>query len=182
MDERFPGIRPHPSLGRRLDRWARFAVPGGSTALLLLIVAGPLDLPAQAELKSGLALGCVFFWSLYRPASLPPLAVFLLGLLADLLGYGAPGLVVLVLLLTQGFVLRWRRGLVRQGFLMVWLAFVVFAIAAAMLEWLLTALLALRLPPLGPMVFEAAFAAGLYPLLALVLIRAHLTIADPAHA
>ena len=122
--DRLPGIRPRRALGRRLDIAARWAFPACTTVLLLLAAAAPFGLPGQAELRPAVALGCVFFWSLFRPAAMPPPVVFLIGLLADLLGYAPPGVGVLTLLLVHGLALRWRRLLTRQGFLMVWLAFV----------------------------------------------------------
>ena len=180
--ERVPGIRPRPSLRRRLDLTARRSFPGASTALVLLLAAGPLDLPGQAQLQCALALGAVFFWSLFRPASLPPLLVFALGLLADLLGYGPVGVNVLTLLIAHGLALLWRRNLTRQGFLLVWLAFVAVGFGTAALQWALTSLLTFRLLPVVPALFQATLSAGLYPILAVTLARANATIAEPARA
>src|SRR4051812_25621316 len=177
--ERRPGIRPRPSLGRRLDVAARRSFPGATTALLLLLTAGPLGLPGQAQLQSAVVLACVFFWSLHRPASMPPPLVFALGLLADLLGYAPVGVGVLMLLIAHGLALLWRRELARQGFLMSWLAFVGVAAGAAGLQWLLSSLLTFRLLPAAPALFQAALSAGLYPLLAVLLARAHATLAEP---
>jgi rod shape-determining protein MreD len=180
--DKIPGIRPRQSLGRRLDMAARRGFPGTTTALLLLVTAAPLSLPGQAELQAAIALACVFFWSLFRPDSMPPVVVFAVGLLADLLGYAPPGVEVLTLLIVHGLALRWRRVLARQGFLLVWLAFVGVAIGAAALQWLLTSLLSVRLLPPGPGLFEAAIAAGLYPALATLLTHAHQTLAEPEQA
>ena len=178
MDRR-PGIRPRPSLKRRLDAAARFALPVGLTTLAMLALAAPLGLPAQAELQPQFVLASVFFWTLYRPASMPPVAVFLLGLLADLLGEAPPGVAVLSLLVVHALVLRWRRGLARQSFLLVWIAFAAIAIAAALLGWAATSLLRVRLLPFAPVVLEAMLGIGLYPVLAVLLIRAHRGAAAP---
>lgn len=180
--DRLPGIRPRQSLGRRLDMMARRGFPGTTTALLLLVTAAPLGVPGQAELQASIALACVFFWSLFRPASMPPAIVFGVGLLVDLLGYAPPGVGVLSLLIAHGLALRWRRVLTRQGFLLVWLAFVGVASGAASLQWALTSLLTFRLLPPGPGVFQAAIGAGLYPALATLLTRAHHTLAEPEQA
>ena len=179
---RLPGIRPRPSLGRRLDMAARRSFPASTTAILLLLSAAPLGIPGQPELQASVALACVFFWSLFRPASMPPPVVFLLGMMADLLGYAPPGVSVLTLLLVHGLVLRWRRLLVRLGFRLVWMAFLSVAAGAAGLEWLLTSLLTFRLLPPSPGVFQAALGAGLYPLLATLLTWAHQTLAEPERA
>jgi rod shape-determining protein MreD len=182
VSERLPGIRPRQSLWRRLDASARWSFPASSTAIALILTAAPLGLPAQAELQEAIALASIFFWSLFRPASMPPAVVFLLGLFADLLAYAPPGVGVLTLLVVHGLVLRWRRVLVRQGFLLVWLTFLGVAAGAAALQWALTSVLVFRLLPLGPGLFQAALAAGIYPSLAILLTRAHQTLADPVRA
>ncbi len=180
--QQHPGIRPRPSLGRRLDHAARAAFPASSTALLLLLLAAPTGLVQQAALQSAGLLACVFFWSLYRPASLPPLAVFGLGLLADLLGNAPIGIDMMSMLLAQSVVLRVRRGLVRQSFAWVWFAFALLALAVALLSWALDALLVFAWLSPAPAVFEAALACGLYPALALLLTLAHRGLAAPEEA
>lgn len=182
MDDRLPGIRPRQTIGRRLDATARRGFPAAMTMLVVLVTAAPFRLPGQAELQNAAALACVYFWSVYRPLSMPPPAVFLVGLLADLLDFAPPGVGVISLLVAHGAALRWRRTLTRQGFLGLWLAFVALASALAALQWLLTSLLTLRLLPPMPALFQALLAAGLYPALAVLLARAHRTIAEPANA
>lgn len=181
MSERFPGIRPRPSLWRMLDAASRAAFPAALTVLLLLILAAPLHLPGQAQLQPAVAVACVFFWSLFRPASMSPPVVFLLGLLSDLLGLAPPGISVLTMLLAHGLALRWRV-LAGQGFLLVWLAFVAVAAGAAATEWALTSLLTFRLMPVRAALFQFGLTAGLYPGLAGLLTLAHKGPADPAKA
>ena len=149
---------------------------------MLLATAFPLGLPGQAEWQPAAALACVFFWSLFRPASMPPAVVFAIGLLADLLGLSPIGASVLVLLIMHGLVVRWRRVLVRQGFLVVWLAFVGVAAGAAALQWGLVCALTMRLFSPAPAVFQWALSAGLYPLMATLFTRAHRGLADPEQA
>lgn len=180
--DRLPGIRPQPSLARRLDVAARRSVPAVSTTLLLLAGGIPLGLPGQAELRAALAVAAVFFWSLFRPASLPAPIVFALGLLEDLLGLAPVGVGALTLLATHAAAARLRRALLRQGLMVVWLAFAATAAGCAALGWALTAMLDLRWLPPGPGLFQAALSAGLYPPLALLLSRAHRTLAEPERA
>ena len=180
--DKTPGIRPRPTLWRQLDAASRAAFPAACTALILLATAFPLGVPGQAEWQPAAAFACVFFWSLFRPASMPPAVVFALGLLADLLGLSAIGVSVLVLLIVHGLALRWRRVLVRQGFLVVWLAFVGVAAGASLLQWAFTCGLTMRLFSPVPALFEWALAASIYPLLATLFIRAHRGLADPNQA
>ena len=56
--DNLPGIRPRPSLGRRLDMAARRGLPGQhASALLLLASAAPLGLPGQPELQQAVGPG-----------------------------------------------------------------------------------------------------------------------------
>lgn len=182
MSERLPGIRPRIGLWRRLDMSARRGFPSAIAALLLLLTGAPFGLAGQAELQFATALCCVFFWSLFRPASMPPWIVFLLGVLLDLLGFAPIGIGMLILLCVHGVAMRARRFLVRQGFVTVWLAFALLSAAAALAQWVLTSLLALSPMPGLPAWFVAAIATGLYPLLAIPLTRAHRSLADPEGA
>jgi rod shape-determining protein MreD len=72
--------------------------------------------------------------------------------------------------------------LVRQGFLLVWLAFVGVAAGAALLQWALVCALTVRLFSPAPAVFQWALTSGLYPVLAMLFTRAHRGLADPNQA
>ena len=148
----------------------------------MLLTGAPFGIADQAALLPAVTLASVYFWSLFRPAAMPPPVVFLIGLLFDLLGYLPLGVGVLTLLIVHGVALRWRGALTRQGFLSVWLAFAGVATGAALLGWALTALLSFRLLPLGPALFQAVLTTALYPALAILFVRAHRTIADPERA
>jgi len=182
MSDRTPGIRPHLSIWRRLDIAARHAFPLASSLALMLAATAPFGLPDQAALLPAVALGCVYFWTLFRPRAMAPYAVFLIGLLLDLLGYLPLGVGVLTLLAAHGITMQVRRFLVRQAFLIVWLGYALLAAAAALLVWLLTAGLTLTLLPFGPALFQCALTVALYPLLAALFLRAHHSVADPDQA
>jgi rod shape-determining protein MreD len=172
-----PGMRPKHTLGRQLDVAARHAFPAVSTIVLMLLAETPLGFASQATLLPAITLACIYFWSLFRPAAMPPPVVFLIGLLLDLLGYLPLGVGVLTLLIAHGLVVRWRQVLTRQSFLIVG-----FSAGAAALSWALTALLSFRLLSPGPALFQAVLTVALYPALAALCVRAHRTVADPDQA
>jgi rod shape-determining protein MreD len=165
-----------------LDVAARHAFPTALTAAILVLLSTPLGIPGQAEIQPAWMLASVYFWSLFRPASLPAPSVFALGLLLDLLAQGPLGVSVLILLLVQATALGLRRVLVRQGFAIVWLMFFAFAASAALLEWALVSLLTWRALPPWPALFEFGMAVGGYPILATLLTHAHRGIAAPERA
>lgn len=180
--DRHPGIRPRPTAGRRLDAAARRSLPAAFSLMLVLLLCAPFGLPEQQALLPGTAMASVFFWSVFRPASMPAAIVFLLGLLYDLLSVSPPGIAILTLLLVHALGLGWRHSLARLGFLRVWLVFVLVAGGAIALDWLLISAFSWHLLPPLPAFFELALAAGLYPLLSALFTWAHRGIADPARA
>jgi rod shape-determining protein MreD len=148
----------------------------------MLLVEMPFGIVNQATLLPAVTVGCVYFWSLFRPAAMPPAVVFAIGLLLDLLAYLPLGAGVLMLLIVHGLTVRWRPGLIRQHFWMVWLAFAGLATGATTLCWALTVLLTFRPLPLGPVLFQPLLTAALYPALAVLFMRADRTVAAPEQA
>lgn len=177
--DKTPGIRPRRSWGQRLDRAARHGFPAATSFVGIVLLGAPFGLPGQAQLMPAFALAAVFFWSLFRPSSLPPPVVFLLGLLADLLSSAPIGSNVLLLLLTQFLVLRTRRYLPQKGFLFVWLIFVSVAAVTALLAWALACLMSWVIYPPIAAIAQFLLTAGLYPLLATAFTQAHRSIAAP---
>jgi len=139
--------------------------------LLLLATALPLSLVTQQGGMPLTTLASVYFWTLYRPALMPPSVVFGLGLLADLLTASPLGVNTLILLLLHGSVLTQRRVLVRHSFLLIWLGFALFTSGILALNWALRALLALSIQPVGPPLFECGATIAAYPLLSWIFIR-----------
>jgi len=165
-----------------LDVASRYAFPGVQAALVVLLLSAPIGIPGQAQLQPAWVEANVFFWSLFRPASMPAFLVFCLGLLLDLLTQEPVGVQVLLLLLIHGLALKFRRELVRSGFALVWLVFAATALAASVLELILVGLFAWRLLPLWPALFEFGLAAGMYPFLAFYLTFLHRGPAAPERA
>ncbi|UFN49386.1 rod shape-determining protein MreD [Roseomonas sp. OT10] len=161
---------PAPGLLRRLDAVARAAFPATGAALLLILASTPAGLPA---LGPGLALACVYFWTIFRPAAMWAPAVFALGLLQDLLSFAPLGQGILTLLLAHGVALRFRRFLARRSFVVVWLIFCLFALGVAALDYVLQVVLGWRIMPVSPALVQAGLAAGAYPAVAAVLTKAH---------
>ncbi|MBV1836182.1 rod shape-determining protein MreD [Acetobacter estunensis] len=167
------------ALAQRLDRLARRLLPGGITALVIVLLAAPTGFPAATALLPGLVMASVFFWSVWRPASMSALIVFGLGLLMDLVGFASPGVDAFVFLLLHGIAVHARFGLMRLNFLGMWCIFAVLGSAACWLLWFLISLLAFRPMPLAPVIFECLLAIGVYPLLAAAGTWAHHRLANP---
>ena len=179
LSDRTPGVRPHLTMGRRLDIAWRHAFPGTTSLLLMLLSLVHFGLWGQAALLPTVALTCVWFWSLFRPAAMAPPVVFVIGLLLDLLGSLPLGVGEVTMLATHGIAQRLRRLLFRHGFTVVWLIFTTVACGIATLNWALVSLLTFSFIPPGPVLFQAGLAAAMYPAVAIPLALAHRSIADP---
>jgi rod shape-determining protein MreD len=177
--DRRPGIRPRPTIGRRLDLASRWSFPACATVLLMLLTQAPFGVLGQSAMLPAVAMCSVWFWSVFRPDSMPPPAVFLIGLLTDLLGYLPLGVGVFTLLAVHGVALAVRRPLAQRGFAVVWLTFALLAFGASLVMWLFVMLLTFRLLSPNPALFQAAVAAAIYPVLAIPFAGAHRSIANP---
>ena len=182
MSERLPGFRPGPTPWRRLDEASRAAFPSVCSALLLVLLAAPLGLPCQAQLGDGAVLACVFHWSVARPGWMPPSAVFLLGVLADLLVVAPLGTSSLTLLVAHGLAVSWRPALAQGELPASWLAFVAVAALTVALDWALASLLAARVLPVDAALIRLSLTVALYPALAVPFGLAHRALADPEPA
>lgn len=158
---------------RRVDMATRWCLPFAFLLLGLFVLGMPFGLPSQAELCPVYAMGCVYFWSLYRPTSMPAPLVTIAGLLLDTLSYSPFGMWAVLLLLLQAATLRLRQKLAPAPFSYVWAGFVLLVVAGSALSWLLSSAFNEVWLPLSPVFIECLWATGLYPALAFVLIRAH---------
>jgi len=161
---------PPAGLLRRIDAMLRSAFPTLVTLGLIVLAAVPVGAPG---LIMAVCLPTVFFWTIFRPSTMPPPAVFCIGLTQDLLTLAPLGSGVLLLLLTHGIIMRFRGLLVRQSFWLVWLVYAGVAVGGAAMVWALTGLLNWQLPPTTPAMHQLGISVGLYPMLAWVLTRAH---------
>ncbi len=179
LSDRMPGVRPHLTMGRRLDIAWRHAFPMVTSVMLMMLSLAPFGLWGQAALLPTVALTCVWFWSLFRPEAMAPPVVFVIGLLLDLIGFLPLGVGAVTMLTTHGIAHRLRRLLSRQGFTVVWVIFIAVACGIAAMNWALVSLLTFSVVAPGPVLFQAGLAAAMYPAVAIPLTLAHRSFADP---
>lgn len=158
---------------RHVDIATRWIFPFALLIFGFFVIGMPFGLPGQAALGPVYAMACVYFWSLYRPSSLPPPLVAMAGLLLDLLNFSPFGTWAILLLLLQAATLKLRTKLTQAAFFYVWISFVLLAILGAGLSWLVTSACNGLWLPASPILTEAIWAIGLYPAIAAALIRAH---------
>jgi rod shape-determining protein MreD len=156
----------------RLDASARNLSPFFCTVLLIMIGMVPLKVSNLASIMPALGLIAVYFWLVHRPDLMPAWAVFLVGLVQDLLGGGALGVGVFVLLLVYAALAGQRRFFARGGFFLGWLIFAPVAAGAFVLTWLFNSLIADAALNPGPAVFQYLATVAFYPCVAWIFVQA----------
>ena len=150
----------------RLDLVARSLFPFALTLLLVMVAMVPLRVPELSPIVPSLGIIGVYYWAVYRPDLMPGWAVFLLGLIQDLLGGGPIGIYALVFLLLITLVGAQRRFLATGSFVFVWAIFLPVAATAFLLIWLLYCLNLDMLIDPGSVVFQYLTTVAVYPCLA----------------
>lgn len=161
------------NLWLELDRFARASLPALSITVAIFFLGVPGLFPAVAALRDTLAAMSVYFWTLYRPSSLPAPITVVLGLFLGLITNAPFGVWPVLLLLTQAGVLASRRILVRQGFILIWATFIVCILVTSVVEYCAFCILDFTVLPISPMLLQVGLGLLLYPLLVPLLIAAH---------
>jgi len=104
----------------------RMAIPTALCGFLMLLAATPSPFSWLPVYPNILVIS-LFFFVLYAPDALPLLAVFFLGLLADIIFSAPIGLHATLAVLARQVLVPLRRILSRQAFRVLWAAFAVLA-------------------------------------------------------
>ena len=160
-----------PTLGQRIDVLTRNSLPVLFTLVLILINVIPLHIPGFSRIVPVLPLMAVYHWAVYRPELMPPLAVFVIGVVYDMLS-GAPlGVNALVFLTVYGVVLYQQRFFVGRSFFIVWFGFGIMALGAAIESWVLVSILSESIVEPRALVFQFILNFGFFPVLAWLFLR-----------
>ena len=160
----------------RLDLAARSLFPFALTLILVMGGVIPLRIPEFSPVVPLLGLISIYYWAIHRPDLMPGWAVFLLGLIQDLLGGGPIGIYALVFLLMVAAVGLLRRILATGSFTFVWVVFLPAAAGAFLLIWVLYYLnLSMAIDPRS-VIFQYLTTVALYPCLAWLFAQAQRTL------
>lgn len=123
----------------------RQTVPVVTMLLLALISSMPLSSSHAFEIFPMLNIIVIFYWTVYRPDLVPPVVLFLIGLMDDVV-MGTPlGLMAGIFILLRGVTLTQRQFFIGKSFYVTWLGFSIISAFCICLIWVLVALFAGRL-------------------------------------
>ena len=159
------------AIWQKLDNLARSFTPFGLSLILVVLSVLPTHIPGYMQIAPILALISVYHWAIYRPNLLPIFAVFILGLLQDLL-LGTPvGLYILVFLTVYGVVLSQRRFFVGKSFIFFWFGFAVISMLASIESYFLGSIWNVILLDFNAATFQYLILLGIFPAVAWVFLR-----------
>jgi rod shape-determining protein MreD len=156
----------NPTLAQRLDLIARNILPALLGVLLVVLSTIPFYIPGYGPVAANLVLMAVFYWAVHRPDLLPPITVFLIGLLQDILVGMPPGMNALVLLIVRSIAVSQGRVFRGRSFIILWWGFGTVALASAFVVWALTAIYVVSAVDPSPGLFQAGMTTALFPFLA----------------
>jgi rod shape-determining protein MreD len=160
-----------PTFGQRLDTFTRNSLPVLFTLVLVLINVVPLHIPGFSRIVPVLPLMAVYHWAVYRPELMPPLAVFFIGVIYDILSGTPLGVNALVFLTIYGVVVFQQRFFAGRSFVIVWLGFGIMAFAASVEAWILVSILTESIVEPRALVFQYILNVGFFPMLAWLFLR-----------
>jgi len=159
------------SVWMRMDKWAWRLTPFALTLILVIVNMIPMHIPGYARVVPLLSLMAVYHWTVFRPELLPAAAVFVIGLLQDILSGTPIGIHALVFLIVYGVVISQRRFLAGKSFAVVWLGFSIVATGAAVISWVLMSMYHAALVDPRPVFFQYLLTLGVFPPLGWLLMR-----------
>jgi rod shape-determining protein MreD len=146
-------------------------LPIATTVLAALLSIEPLRLGGYAALTPAFTLMATYYWTIYRPDLLPPLPLFLIGAIQDLLSGGLPGVTAVTLLLARAIVLPRRHYFVDRPFPFIWAGFTLLTGGAMLFSWALHSLLVAELLDLRGPVLRAVLTVSVFPIASFLLGR-----------
>ncbi|MDX1738908.1 MAG: rod shape-determining protein MreD, partial [Alphaproteobacteria bacterium] len=166
-------ISSEQSIWAKLDNIARSALPLLITIIAIFLGIIPLHLDNAEAIKPMFVLACVYYWTIYRPDLFPLLLVFVLGVFQDLLQDAPVGISSFVYLIISFLVGTQRRFFHGKTFGIVWWGFMICAVLAVMLSWLVFCMIAQSLLSPEPFVFRYLMSIAGFPIAFVVLVLSH---------
>lgn len=156
---------------QRLDKIARNLTPLMISLFLVLFSVLPIYIPYYGLVAANVGVMAVFYWVVYRPDLMPPVAAFMVGLWQDILIGTPEGANAFVLLVVAMALAAQRRFFQGKSFMVVWWAFGMIAFMAVTLSWVLMVALSAKWIAPAPAVFQFFLTVALYPFVTWILAR-----------
>jgi len=151
---------------QQIDAGSRQMIPLALGLGGVLVMCMPYGLPHLARVMPALGLMTVYYWAIRRPAAMPPVAAFVIGLWQDALTGGPLGLMALIFLLLRGFIVTQRPVFVGKAFLVDWWGLALVSSAGLAGGWALAGVYFGTVFEIRDLIVQILLTVALYPVLA----------------
>lgn len=128
------------------------------------------SIPIMGEIRPYFILMPFYYFAIYRPTLLPPIFIFGIGLLYDLI-LGLPIGIHSLFFLTCFLIIKSQRlYFIGQGYHMTWIGFGLTVLSVLLVEYLFFSLKAGLFLSLAPITYAAFISVLLYPFISIILI------------
>ncbi len=162
-----------PSATQRLDQWLRDATPMMAMVVFAILSVIPVGITGYQTIVPSYTAIAAFYWAVFRPDLQPPSALFLIGVLQDVLAATPLGLTALTLLIVHALAISQRRAFLGKPFVLAWMGFVAIHGVAALMSYLLICVMNVRLIDPEPAMFQYLLTVLMFPLIAWIFVRIH---------
>lgn len=152
------------NVSQKLDYLSRMILPALTTVILLLLTMLPMGMSGIAYFLPDICLISIYYWSIFRPSTMPFWFLFLLGILRDALFGSLLGLSSLVFIFFRVIVLMQQRYLFKETFTAMWFSFAGATALGLLLLWMLASAYSGTLLSLEAAFMQWVFTCGAYPL------------------
>ncbi len=161
------------AISEQIDLLLRICVPYLVMLVLLLLNMISFSTPLSATIEIPFIIIVIYYWSVYRPALLPPILIFIIGISLDFISGLPAGLSSFIFLIMNNIVSNQRLFLTGQPFMIVWLGFIIVGFSTLLIQWFLFGLINLQWTPIEPVMLAIISGVLLFPVVSLILNLSH---------
>lgn len=162
-----PRLDPYtPTPASRASRVVMTILPFAIGLFCVLLSFVPIGRIFGTSIMPAFALMAVYYWAVVRPDMFPVYAVFLIGLLTDLLSAGPIGLWAFVYVVTYAIVLTQRFLAINAPFSVFWFGFLLAALLAGTIGWGVASMLFGTVLSVKPILMHMLVTVAVFPVMA----------------
>ena len=143
----------------------RYCLAYGVFALLAFISVMSFSIPLTESVRPYFIIMIVYFWAIHRPMLIPPLVIFMVGIVYDLL-MGFPLALHSVLFIVAYWLIKNQRlFFLGQSYLAIWIGFIITCSSLVSLEYFFFSALAQSFLNIKPLIGSLLLSVCIFPLL-----------------
>ncbi len=147
----------------------KFIIPFLTILFLIIMMVLPYQFKIIDNSMPFLSLIGVYYWSVFKKDLLPISAIFVLGIIQDII-LGSPlGLTSLLLIIAQQFIFFQGRNFLERGFLFNFFIFILMIISFGFLSWGISSLYVSAFLGYWEVILQILLTIAFYPIIILIL-------------